>query len=130
MRIDLLASLCLLTLLACLSTFAAEEQGSIRAFKGWELYSWKSGKSWQFSLLKGTNRCKQCAEIKNAKGILSIDQVETSLATLAKSEYIVWIGKKAANISGQCDLAMPPSSTVRRIKARCKKGDLVLSISQ
>src|ERR1051325_1013820 len=40
------------------------------SMKGYELYSWKEGKQWKFSLLIGTNRDKTLEEIKSVDVVL------------------------------------------------------------
>jgi len=60
------------------------------AFKGFELYSWKSsdGKLY-FSLLLGTNRNKVAEDLTSNK-IESLTELKNKLSTLAKGEIIFW----------------------------------------
>lgn len=130
MRIKMAASIAALSfVLGTIGAFGLDEPGSLRSFKGWELYSWKAGKCWQFSLLNGTNRTKTCAEIKGSKKTLTAIELDAALSKLAKGEYVVWVSNKAPNVADECSLGMPPNSVANRIKSRCKKRDLILSVS-
>ncbi len=92
MRIFLFAVLFLLT-----AQFSAMAQGAQRAskpaFKGVELYSWKSGPAnqWSYSLLPGTNRNKTLAEITEPRNAISgVNELKVQLAKLAKGEQVFW----------------------------------------
>jgi hypothetical protein len=88
---------------------------SERAFKGWEIYSWSENGEWRFSLLYGTNRFKFCAEIKNAKGALTLTQLEERLSKLAPLEYVSWHGPQFSGMQN-CDIAYPEVEIVARLR--------------
>lgn len=59
------------------------------AFKGYELYSWKSEGKLYFALLLGTNRNKVSSELIKDK-IENLSDLKNKLATLSKGEQIFW----------------------------------------
>ncbi len=67
-------------------------QAEKSAFKGMELYSWKTpGEDWRFSLLAGTNRLKTDQEIKDPEQtIVGMKELKKRLAKLAKGENVFW----------------------------------------
>src|SRR5258708_35957711 len=62
------------------------------ATKGMELYSYRDDGEWRFALLGGTNRFKFCSEIKDPRGALTLEQLESELRQLAPREYLSWHG--------------------------------------
>ena len=62
-------------------------------FKGVELYSWRAGDEWRFSLLIGTNRVKFEREIKSpAATLANLADLKKKLAQLAPGEQVSWSG--------------------------------------
>ncbi|MBY0358374.1 MAG: hypothetical protein K2W82_10270 [Candidatus Obscuribacterales bacterium] len=95
--------------------------GSLKSFKGWELYSWQAGGQWRFSLLTGTNRQKQCDEIKCEKKALTLAELKRELKNLSAEEPVFWTSR-----ADDCSLAVPPDSIKESIKADCQKLHLQL----
>ena len=92
------------------------------SMKGYELYSWKEGDQWKFSLLIGTNRDKTLEEIKSADVVLA--DVDALLATLEKipaGQYVTWLSKET--------LAFPPQDIRRQVEQVCKDKGLILNIA-
>lgn len=113
-----------LFILLCVSGLFLPESfadGRQKSFKGWELYSWRVGGEWRFSLLMGTNRQKQCDEIKSEKTALTLAKLREALQKLAGEESVFW----AAKADG-CVLAMPPDSIKESLKSQCQKLHLQL----
>jgi len=62
-----------------------------KSFKGWELYIWKDGEQWKFSLLHGTNALKDDATIKKA-AVSGLEAIEKKLDGLAAKESVFLCG--------------------------------------
>src|SRR5882762_7344682 len=86
---------------------AADAATPSKSLKGWELYSWREGTEWRFSLLVGTNAAKSCAMIKNDKATKTLAQLEAALAALAPLDEVYWEPPQAANLRDACDIAYP-----------------------
>ena len=102
------------------------------SIKGWELYSWPYGKSWNFSVLAGTNRVKSFEEVTKNKLIVSgTYSLKMLLDKFPENEEISWIGKEWL---GRCwstnsfNLSLPDVITINVIKAYCIQEKLNLSI--
>jgi hypothetical protein len=95
----------------------ASAQMGQQASKGWELYSYRDNGDWWFSLLVGTNRFKFCSEIRNPRGALTLERLETALGRLAAREYLSWRGPDDAAFSrDNCGVAYPEPEIVARIR--------------
>ena len=112
--------------LACLATpaMASDSGGKLAAFKGWEIYSWRVGGEWRFSLHVGTNRNKSCDEVRNPAGALGLDKLEGKLGELAGGEFVTWL----EHLRDQpCDLGYPPAPLMQRLRALCRRLGLHLA---
>ena len=92
------------------------------SMKGYELYSWKEGEQWKFSLLMGTNRDKTLEEIKSAHVVLP--DVAALLSTLEKipaGQYITWSSRET--------LSFPPENIRSQVEQACKGQGLILNIA-
>lgn len=93
------------------------------AFKGMELYSWKSGgREWHFSLLPGTNRNKSEDEIKDPERMLiGPENLKTRLVVLAEGEFVLWrnLGKDAV-----------PEEIAKDLKEFCGRAGINLERAQ
>ncbi len=125
LRIALIA---LTSVLVPIMAHAADAPEKRQSFKGWELYSWKDGSKWRYSLLVGTNRTKFCSEVKDEKSVKTLEQLETSLAELKPAEWVTWERAKAPNLSDPCELSLPPADVVKRVKDLAKKLDISLHV--
>jgi hypothetical protein len=94
------------------------------AFKGVELYSWKTKSgSFSYSLLWGTNRSKSEKEIKwPGCQLHDVPAVKAALSHFAKGEWVTWLGDGWGS-----NLAYPKRDVVDDIKAHCI--DLGLSLN-
>lgn len=107
---------------------ASDQNGKLRGFKGWELYSWQSGRQWKFSVLVGTNRTKSCSEVKDIKVANTLGQLKKTLLKLESGQEIFWVIRNVGNMSDRCDLALPPAPIVKRVKDDCRKLGLHLTV--
>ena len=75
-----------------------------RAFKGYELYSWREGDEWRFTLITRTKHNKSCAEIAAAGdsstgdgwvrvGVAGVDAIKGVLGRLPQGESVFWLGQ-------------------------------------
>jgi len=103
------------------------------SMKGWELYSWPDGDTWNYSVLPGTNRIKSYKEVTTNHIIVSgTDLLKLMLDKLPENENIFWIGREWLE---QCwggnygNLSLPDPLTVTIIKEYCADINLVLSIT-
>ena len=94
------------------------------AFKGVELYSWKTTSgSFRYSLLWGTNRNKSEKEIRwPGCQLHDVPAVKAALSHFAKGEWITWLGS-----GSESDLAYPEREVIDDIKGHCK--DLGISLN-
>ncbi len=69
--------------------------------KGYELYSWKVGTDWNYTLITGTNRPKTFEEVSAATGVVDdhgwtkitlrgVQKTAQVMARLPKGESVVW----------------------------------------
>jgi len=90
------------------------------SMKGYELYSWKDGDQWKFSLLVGTNREKTLEEIKSADIVLSgVDELTSTLQKIPAGQYVTWSTRET--------LFFPPEDILKQVEQTCKDEGLILS---
>ncbi len=77
-----------LVFIALSSAVFAQERSGQPNFKGSELYSWPTDQGWRYSLLPGTNRNKNWAEVQKAG--VSFESLTARLKLLAVGEMISW----------------------------------------
>lgn len=109
--------------------------GSIpESMKGYELYSWKENKVWNFTLITGTNRSKAHQEItacgnKTEHGFVKVTvrdvpQLKDLLSRVPAEQFVTWISN-AAMAPG---FSMPPANVVSDIQAYCESRQLNLQL--
>lgn len=85
------------------------------AFKGVEMYSWRAGGAWKFSLLNGTNRNKTESEVMlPSNSISGVTRLKKRLARLAEGEQVFWF-----NLKGE-PFAYPPGAVIRDLEYFCR----------
>ena len=111
--------------IGCGSREAAPPAGeTVRSFKGYELYSWRSDGEWNFSLLVGTNRIKTRAEVLDpAARILGLDELKRRLDRLPRGEQVFW----SARHEETPEIALPPDSLIAEIDAYCDRRGIELA---
>ena len=61
---------------------------------GWELYSWRTENSWNYSIVIGTNRLKTYDEVTSSKILVTGEEkLKEILRLFPQGEQIMWIGK-------------------------------------
>jgi hypothetical protein len=91
-------------------------------FKGAELYSWRDGQVWKFSLLVGTNRNKTEQEIMaKSVAVTGLEPLKVRLATLAIGESVSWSNPKAK------PFAYPSAEVVADLVQFCKGQQITLN---
>jgi len=102
------------------------------SMKGWELYSWKNGDDWNYSILIGTDRLKSYDEVKTNEIIVTgEDTLKMVLDKFPEGEIITWIGQgwlKRCWGNNYYDLSLPPEEIIDEIKQFCSQINLVLQI--
>ncbi len=95
------------------------------AFKGVELYSWKTPDgAFRFSLHWGTNRNKTESEIKSTTCTLpDASAVRAALSHLAVGEWVTWIGA-----AREIDLAYPSREVIETLRAHSKALGITLMV--
>lgn len=109
-----------MSLLIAMCSASVAQADSGLSFKGQELYSWQTKDGWRYSILLGTNRMKQCSEIK-AFGT-TMDVMCRRLGALPSGEWVSW----RAWPDG-CGLAVPDAVSVDKIRKICKDKGIHLS---
>jgi hypothetical protein len=112
----------------------------LRAFKGWELYSWPVGNNWRFTLIEGTNRLKTYEEITADGGagagglpkftVTGVEALEAALARLPRGERVFWANEAWwEQVQGaRGGFAPPDPATVERIVRYCEQRGIVLQL--
>ena len=115
-----------------------------RSMKGYELYSWKAGRAWRFTLITGTNRLKTLAEITSPESdvgdqwvvkvtVEGLPALKAALDRLPAGEHISWWrarGLPPGDPAPQVRLALPPRSTVKKVQALCAERGIELAVSR
>ena len=114
-----------------------------RSMKEYELYSWKSGTAWRFTLITGTNRLKTLAEITSPESILESDWVkitvegvpdlESVLGRLPSGTKVSWRRARRPGVdssTSEVNLRIPPGRLVKEIRARCAELGIRVEVSR
>ncbi len=100
--------------------------------KGWELYSWPNGTDWNYSILPGTNRVKNCTEVTTNKiVVVGLSSLKKLLDKLPAKEEIPWIDPDWITRiwSGTCgNLSLPDSRTLNEITRYCNQKGLLIKV--
>lgn len=90
------------------------------SMKGWEVYCWPNGETWNFSLLPGTNRLKSYKEVMGSPYRLTgLTALEELFANLPDDEHIILIGEgwlEKIWEEPHYDLQLPPVLLIAQIK--------------
>jgi len=110
-----------------------------RSVKGYELYSWRSGGTWQFTLITGTNRLKTLDEITAPENVeedewvkitaAGVPELKAVLARLPTGTQIWWVSARHLD-SGEREagprIRRPPGWVFRELRAYCSERALEL----
>ena len=114
-----------------------------RSMKEYELYSWKSGRAWRFTLITGTNRLKTLTEIASPESILEGDWVkitvegvpdlESVLERLPSGTQVFWQEARRPGVdssTSEVHLRIPPGRLVKEIRSHCAELGIQLEVSR
>jgi hypothetical protein len=100
--------------------------------KGYELYSWMDGDTRSYTLITGTDRTKDSAEITAAENIVTVDgwvkvsvqdveALELLLSQLPGDETILFIGRSGIGPAPDdgLDLSLPSQNVLDSLKEYC-----------
>ena len=137
------AALLVLLLCGCVSESVAPLLDAAplpRSFKEYELYSWKMGGTWYFTLITGTNRLKTLAEITSPENVeqgdwikitaVGVSNLESVLARLPAGTQISWNSARHLDSSSHGSgprIRRPPVWVFRQLGSYCSERDLDLS---
>ena len=110
-----------------------------RSGKGYELYSWKSGGTWHFTLITGTNRLKTLDEITAPENIeegewvkITVEGVpalKSTLGRLPSGTMVFWHNARRLDPgpreSGP-NVRLPPVWLFREVRSHCTELGLTL----
>ena len=109
--------------------------------KGYELYSWQSGGTWNFVLITGTDRSKTVEEITTGPDTVTadgpvkvsaqgLDGIKSQLRRLPPNEGISWIGKQTREqwMLAAGPLELPPADILDAVTAYCREAGLNLHV--
>jgi hypothetical protein len=108
-------------------------QSSQPQMKGYELYSWKVGSKWHYSLLPGTNRAKTLEEITKNKEIKIGDAaLKEKLKGLVKGEQVFWMSDAPSGVivppSNSSSMKLPSRKRIKSLMAYCDKLGIKLTL--
>jgi hypothetical protein len=137
------ATLLLLLLSGCTGEEPLPSVPLPRSMKGYELYSWQSGKAWRFTLVTGTNRLKTIAEITSREDVVEGDWVKitvegapdlkAALHRLPPGSQVVWWGARdlsPGSVIPRARLDLPPEQLVQEIRSHCAGLGIQLEVSR
>jgi len=111
-----------------------------RSMKGYELYSWKEGETWYFTLITGTNRNKSPEEITSGEDYISeigftrikvadVKDLETIISKIPAKESVSWLANlRAEEIPVSVQFGLPPKETIQTIKDWATKNSVDLMV--
>jgi hypothetical protein len=108
-----------------------------RSMKGYELYSWRAGQEWYFTLMTGTNRVKTYEEVTSDEKsmdvkltVRGIEELKITLGQLPADAHIIWRGSQALDRIGMqpSDLMLPPRRVIEEIEAHCNEAGIQLEV--
>ena len=112
-----------------------------QSMKEYELYGWKSGSAWRFTLITGTNRLKTVAEITSFESTIEDDWVkitvegipdlETVLGRLPSDTQVFWYGADHPGVDSamsEIDLQIPSERLVKEIRTHCAETGVQLEV--
>ncbi len=111
-----------------------------RSLKGYELYSWREGGDWRFTLITVTNRLKTYAEITapadtvTADGwvkitVTGVEALKAVLARLPRGENVLWPSEawwEQTHRGPNGNLAQPGQALVDGVERHCERSGIEL----
>lgn len=115
---------------ACLAACGAVRSSATPspAFKGMELYSWKTpAGEWAYAILSGTNRRKFLEEVQAEP--LTLAEVKRRIAELPERESLTWSNEVAEPAGTETTtLPFPPDEVIEELRALAKAGGVSFSV--
>lgn len=122
---------------------ASLPQSLPQSMKGYELYSWESGKVWRFTLITGTNRLKTLTEITSPESVVEDDlvkitvegvpELKAALDRLPSGAQVVWRRGRdlpSGSLIPPARLEFPPGYIVEEVQSYCSKLGIELEVSR
>ena len=112
------------------------------SIKGYELYSWRAGDGWHFTLITGTNRNKKFDEIVSQEIVITengwikipvhgVDGLQIVLDSVPESEHISWLDGKLVEFSNDPNfIRFPPKAIIEQVLQYSRQQGLNLQIDQ
>ena len=109
-----------------------------RSMKGYELYSWNSGGTWNFKLITGTNRNKSLQEITSTERTISKDgwvnyfvtgndELFLLLEQLPGKTFLIW--NPTYNPGSNENLfKFPDEETINKVRGICEMKEIQIMI--
>jgi hypothetical protein len=114
-----------------------------RSIKEYELYSWKSGTTWYFTLITGTNRLKTRDEITAPENVeegewvkitaAGVPELKSVLARLPSGTQVFWHTARhldSGSLRSEPKLRRPPVWMVSEVRSACTEQGLDLAIGR
>jgi hypothetical protein len=110
--------------------------------KGYELYSWRAGDEWHFTLITGTNRNKNFDEIISQENVVAesgwvkitvqdMQSLKLLLDSLPRSEQVFWLdGKLVESSDGPNFIHFPHKAIIEQVRQYSRQLGLNLEIDQ
>ena len=112
------------------------------SMKGYELYSWKDGQEWYFTLITGTNRVKPYEEIVSIDSVVTgtgwvkrtgqgTENLESMLSQLPEGETVTWIGDRWLERVGAPvgKIRLPGPDVMDKIESHCLRPAIQLQVT-
>jgi hypothetical protein len=139
----LMAALLALLLSSCIDEEPALPVEFPQSMKGYELYSWRSGKEWYFTLITGSNRLKTIAELTSRENVVEDDWVKITVARvpdlkatldrLPAGAHVTWWGERdlpSGSLISRARLELPPRPLVEEVRSHCSELGIGLEVSR
>ena len=116
----------LVSLLCCRSQIDPAPQATLAgSMKGYELYSWREGERWYYSLLPGTNRIKSFAEISGEDVRLpDSEALMMELGRLPAGEWVYWTAQRVPGTG------LPAAKILTQVMNYSEQNGLLLEIER
>ncbi len=113
------------------------------SMKGYELYSWKEGETWNYTLITATNRLKSFDEIIDPQNVIApdgwvkmtahgVDELKVLLGKLPAGTGVFWAGMDLAGQvpEGTPYLTFPSAEEQESLRRFCEGIGVALNLSQ
>lgn len=110
------------------------------SMKGYELYSWRSGRAWRFTLVTGSNRPKTIAEVTSGENridgawvkitVEGVTELKAILDLLPSGVTVSWAAPNLPSglVMPWVRLGLPPESTIEAVELHCAQQEIHLEV--